>query len=492
MALDSSSSSPGTIVLCADHGLALVYFLQTDVVPTLRQAGASIVILTDDGIVERVRGMFPHPSLKVEGLRLPRLREYERKSYDAQWWLGFLRRVGGSRRINTRAMDSYVHQVLVEASPRQAPVLPLALLLRFFLQRSASCRAALVRAQQRYTPQIYADLFERYRPSLIVASTPGWRLDRYLLREAARAGLRTASIVLGWDNPSSYSLPGAPVQDILSWSEIQRQELILGSDWAQDRVHLGGIPIYDGYFRQEWVLTREEYFRLHGLDPDRKLLSYACSFVSFSPNYQNVEALVDLVNSQSLGQPCQLIVRLHPNHFWDNWLFADERERIRRLARDHPHVHVVEPVPIGGELGYYSGEDMAEKASMMAHADVFLTVYSTMVVEAAIHDRPIVSVCIDAPRGWGYTRRFYLRKYSLDLSKIGDWPTHDRFRRSGAGRVVTDRRQLAEAVADYLQDPGKDRDARQAFVEREVTFTDGSAGKRTGDILLSLAQGSQT
>jgi hypothetical protein len=408
-----------------------------------------------------------------------------------QWWLGFLRRVGGSRRINTRAMDSYVEQVMVEVSPRQVPVLPLALAARFLLRRSARARAALLRAQLKFTPGIYADLLDRHRPSLVVASTPGWRQDRYLLREAAAHGLKTASVVVGWDNPSSYSLPGAPVGNIVCWSDIQKEELVLGSDWDPQRVHIGGIPIYDGYLRKEWALSREAYFRLHRLDPQRKLLSYACSFVSFSPNYQNVEALADLVASDRLGIPCQLVVRLHPNHFWDNWLFADERERIFRLAREIPHVHVVEPVPIGGELGHYSGEDVAEKASMMAHADVFLTVYSTMVVEAAIHDRPIVSVCIDAPRGWGYTRRFYLRKYSLALSRIGDWPTHDRFRRSGAGRVVFDRRQLAEAVEAYLRDPALDRAARRAFVEREITFTDGSAGTRTANALLSLMDGRQ-
>ena len=37
----------------------------------------------------------------------------------------------------------------------------------------------------RYTPGMYTDLFERYQPDLVVASTPGWRLDRYLLREAS-------------------------------------------------------------------------------------------------------------------------------------------------------------------------------------------------------------------------------------------------------------------------------------------------------------------
>jgi hypothetical protein len=482
----SVDSSRPTVVICADHGLALAYFLQTDVVGTMIDGGASIVLLTDDGVVDHVRERFGRLPIRVEGMRLDQLRAYERRAADLQWWLGFLRRVGGSNRINTRAMDSYVEQVVIEASPRQVPVLPFALLARLVMRRSARARSILVRAQNRFTPEIYGDLFDRYRPAMVVASTPGWRLDRYLLREAAQRGVRTSSIILGWDNPSSYALPGAPVEEITCWSAIQKDELILGSDWAAERVRICGMPLYDGYLRREWLVPREAYFRQHDLDPSRKLLSYACSFVSFSPNYQNIEALADLVADDRLGEPCQLLVRLHPNHFWDNWLFADERERIRRLAAERPHVRVVDPVPTGGTLGYYSGEDMGEKASMMAHADVFLTVYSTMVVEAAIHDRPIVSVCIDAPRGWGYTRRFYLRKYSLPLSKIGDWPTHDRFRRSGAGRVVTDPRQLAEAVSEYLRSPEHDRAARGAFVEREITYTDGASGRRTGDALLSL------
>ncbi|NMB88781.1 MAG: hypothetical protein GYA17_10505, partial [Chloroflexi bacterium] len=169
----------------------------------------------------------------------------------------------------------------------------------------------------------------------------------------------------------------------------------------------------------------------------------------------------------------------HPNHFMDEPLFVGERERIRQLARDLPHVHVVEPVPLGGELGYYSGEDMPEKTSMMAYSDVFLTVYSTMVVEAAIHDRPIVSVCFDAPGGWNQPGRF-----SLALSEIGNWPTHQRFRQAGAGMVALTEPQLKEAVNRYLLDPDADREERQAFIRRECTYTDASAGRRTGQFLL--------
>ncbi len=138
-----------------------------------------------------------------------------------------------------------------------------------------------------------------------------------------------------------------------------------------------------------------------------------------------------MVAEDQFEQPAQLLIRLHPNHFMNEPLFVGERERIQELTRKYPHVHVVEPVPLGGELGYYSGEDMPEKTSMMAYSDVFLTVYSTMVVEAAIHDRPIVSVCFDAPGGWNVSGRF-----DLPLSKIGEWPTHQRFREAGAGKVA--------------------------------------------------------
>lgn len=470
------------IFISADHGLAIVYFLQTDVCRTLLEGGVEVVLLTDDGLVGEIEQRFGRPGLIVEGLRLHEAREYARREApEIQWWLHFLRRVGASNRINTEAMDSYIEQVAVEEPNRRRIFMPLAWLLIALLRRSRPARRALVALQRRFTPHIYRDLFERYRPSLVVASTAGWRLDRYLLREAAWRGVPTASVVVGWDNPSSYSLPGAPVDFITCWSEIQKQELVLGSDWPPERVNISGIPIYDGYFRSEWKMPREEYFRLHNLDPDRKLLAYACSFVSFSPNWQNVEALARLVNSGSLATPAQLLVRLHPNHFMDVHLFANERERIRRLAQEMPNVRVVEPVPLGGELGYYSGEDMPEKTSMMAHADVFVTVYSTMVVEAAIHDRPIVSLCLDAPGGWKTER-----KYSLPLSRIGDWPTHQRFRQSGAGRVALDETALREAVNSYLEDPTRDSAARRAFVEREVTFTDGGAGRRTGEWVRGL------
>lgn len=127
---------------------------------------------------------------------------------------------------------------------------------------------------------------------------------------------------------------------------------------------------------------------------------------------------------------------------------------------------------------------MDEKTSMMAHADVFTTVYSTMCVECAIHDRPIISVVLDEPGGWNDPNKF-----SLPLSEIDKWPTHARFLASGAGRVATDSENLRQHLNTYLNNDKIDSLERMRFVKDEITFTDGNAGICTGDYLSSLAQG---
>jgi CDP-glycerol glycerophosphotransferase (TagB/SpsB family) len=480
---------PKKIFICADHGMAIIYFLQSNVVPTLLDAGVEIIVLTDDETKSQISSRFARPGLTIEGLRLKEANKYASTFRPRlQWLLAYLRRVGGSWRINTQAMDSHIWEVWAENSWKfrlgiWIPATLAILLLRTF----ALARNFLVRIQNRFipSPNLYADLFASYKPDLVIASTAGWRLDRYLLREATLHNVPTMAAIVGWDNPSSYAIRGASMDYATCWSQLQKDELVYGSDWDPERVHIGGIPSYDGYFRKEWLLSRDDYFKLHNLDQNRKLISYACSFVHFAPNYPNVEALAKLVSSDELAEPSQLLVRLHPSHFQEKpRIFAEERERIFEFEKKYPHVHVVKPVPLGGSLGYYSGEDMDEKSSMMAHSDVLVTVYSTMVVETAVHDTPIVAAVIDVPGGWNVPKKF-----SLSLKEIGDWPTHKRFRDAKAGRVASNEKELCEVINSYLKNPSLDSSERRKFIEDEITFTDGASGKRTAEFILKILNG---
>ena len=479
----SIMSQPKRIFISADHGLAVVYFLQSDLVATLLDAGIEIILFTDEALQESLKARFARPGLTIEGLRLDQARHYERTvSPSLQWWLHFLRRAGASSRINLEAVDGFISQVEDEAHARRKQLFPLMQAVVAIMRRSRLARRIVMRAQARFNPALYADLFEKYQPALVVAATPGWRYDRFLLREAAERGVQTAAMIVGWDNSSSYSLPGANVDWASCWAELQKEELTLGADWPPERVNIGGVPAYDGYFRGEWLIDRDEYLAMHNLDPARKLISYASSFVTFSPNLPNVAMLARLVAEDQLSQPAQLLIRLHPTHFSEHPHYAGEREKIRELARTLPHVHVVEPVPLGeGGMSYYSGEDMPEKSSMMAYSDVMVTVYSTMVVEASIHGTPVISLCVDDPAGWP-------GKFTLPLTEISGWPTHQRYRDSGAGRETLNAEELREAINRYLDDPQADLQARTDFIARECTHTDGHAGRHTAEFLLKLLE----
>jgi len=472
------------VFISADHGLSVIYFLQSELVPTLLQAGVEVVVFTDDEARPAIAQRFQRPGLLFEGLRLAECERYfQTVDPFIQRSLQLLRWVGGSQRINVTAMDGNYRLLAGGFTGRGRYALPFLRMLIWLMRRSRLLRKLVVGTQQRYNPKIYQDLFEKYRPDLVVARTPGWRVDRYILREAAARRVKTAAAIVGWDNPSSYALCGAPTDYITCWSELQKEELVLGSDWDPQRVNISGIPSYDGYFLRSWLIPRAEYFQQHDLDPQRKLLAYACSFETFHPNFPNIAAIAELVDQERLDQPCQLLIRLHPNHFLPGTRFEGEANRVREYIKDMPHVHLVEPVSLGGGLGHYSGEDMPEKASMMAYADVFLTVYSTMVVETAIHDRPIISVTIDTPGGWNMPD-----VYSLPLTAIGDWPTHQRFRQSGAGRVAVNQEEVRQHINFYLNDPTADSDNRHRFIQDECTYTDGSAGRRTGEYLLHLIE----
>lgn len=479
------------IFISADHGMAIIYFLQSEVVPTLLEAGVEIVVLTDDETKDKIAERFARPGLSFEGLRLKQANKFAATFKPRlQWLLAYLRRVGGSWRINTEAMDSHIWEVWAENGWkfRLAIWMPAALAI-LVLRTFAFARKFLVRIQNRFipSPSLYADLFASHKPDLVIASTAGWRMDRYLLREATLHNVPSMAAIVGWDNPSSYAIRGAPIDYATCWSQLQKDELVHGSDWDPGRVHIGGIPSYDGYFRKQWQLSREEYFKLHNLDLKRKLISYACSFVHFAPNFPNVEALAKIVSSDALVEPSQLLIRLHPSHFQDKpKIFAEERERIFALEKQYPNVHVVKPVALGGSLGYYGGEDMDEKSSMMAHSDVLVTVYSTMVVETAVHDTPIVAAVIDVPGGWNKKGKF-----SLSLKEIGNWPTHKRFREAKAGRVAENETELCQILNAYLRDPSLDAAQRLKFIQDEITFTDGTSGRRTATFILKVLEHSK-
>ncbi len=113
------------IFIIADHGLALIYFLQSDVIPTLLKADVEVVLFTDDDSLPAIKSRYGQPGLTFEGIRLKECEQYfQIVDPFIQRCLQMLRWVGGSKRINVTAMDGNYHLLAAAFTGRGRFALP--------------------------------------------------------------------------------------------------------------------------------------------------------------------------------------------------------------------------------------------------------------------------------------------------------------------------------------------------------------------------------
>ena len=144
------------------------------------------------------------------------------------------------------------------------------------------------------------------------------------------------------------------------------------------------------------------------------------------------------------------------------------------VLRDHPELIYARPAWVHTEPGDWSRviplpEDVQFLANLTHHADLNVNTASTMTLDFAIHDTPVVNVAFDVadppPFGvplWDFFYRFEHYRPVVEL---------------GAARFARSPEELAQHVNAYLEDPTLDREARRRLVELEVGVPVGQSSR---------------
>ncbi len=96
--------------------------------------------------------------------------------------------------------------------------------------------------------------------------------------ESAKAlGYPTALCVWSWDHLSSKAIVRSVPDRIFVWNDTQRDEAVRLHGVAPDRVVVTGAQCFDQWFDRRPSTTRADFCRKVGLRDDRPFLLYACS-----------------------------------------------------------------------------------------------------------------------------------------------------------------------------------------------------------------------
>lgn len=319
----------------------------------------------------------------------------------------------------------------------------------------------------------YREWFFRLRPSLVFSPAPLMPDEWVPLQVARLMGIPTALAVLSWDNLSTKARLPLPCEAYLVWSPAMRDELQSAyPEISPDRIHVVGPPQFDYYFDPKYHMDREAFLTALGGDARRSLVVYAGVTPSLMPEeHEIVTQLARDIREGKIGHRPQLLIRLHPK---------DDAGRYGELIKAHPEVMIVAPGQHSrGEITRWqpNEEDIKSLVNTVSHSDVLIDVASTMTIDAALMDRPVVNVRYhfrppETRPPWGV--------FIYDTTHYAPLIT------TGGFRMAHSPSELVEHVNRYLDDPSLDRDGRRRLAGLVCGTLDGRAGERSAETLLRL------
>lgn len=323
----------------------------------------------------------------------------------------------------------------------------------------------------------YRKLFREWQPDVIVCSHHRPTNVIAPVLAAHELGVPTATLIFSWDNLTSKGRIVAPFDHYLVWSQRMRDELLRfypEIDGAQ--VHVVGTPQFDPYARA--TETREAFFQRFGGDPARPLLCYSGGDVGTCPeDAEHARIVLEIVSSGKLdgprGRP-QVLVRPAP---------VDTSGRYLSLQDDFPDVFLCQPewADAGADWSVKlpTAADIDFLRHLVVHTDVGINLASTMTLDFALHDTPVVNVAFDVADPPPFGRPLWEHYYRYDHYR----PVVE----IGAARFARSRAALETELRRYLDDPSLDAERRRQLVDLQVGIAPGQCSPRLVSKLSDIA-----
>lgn len=312
------------------------------------------------------------------------------------------------------------------------------------------------------------------RPDVLL-TTGTFRFEEPAINAAAKnLGIPTLAFITSWDNPSTKNRMVFKYDGYLVWSEEMKQELYHFFPHTREvPVYVVGAPQFDVFLQPRFHISREAFCAQQGLRTDLPIILYALGSPNFLKEHHGAIHLAERVARGELGD-VQMLVRPHPLH--------DNGKESQLLNNYGDRVIVQRTGETGTAVSARSQDErqITEWVNTFRHADVVVNLSSTVAIDAAFFDKPVVNLDYDPQPG------------QPDQALIKDinhlWTHFKPIAESGGVWLVNNPEEKIEAVKTYLQNPALHRERRRWMVEHVCGFSDGRCGHRMAEALLDFAQ----
>ena len=316
----------------------------------------------------------------------------------------------------------------------------------------------------------------RKNPPAVLLTTGPFQFEQpAIIANARKLGIRTLALIPSWDNISTKSRMVLKCDGYLAWSEQTKSELHEYYPFTRNRpVYVVGAPQFDVFFQENFRQSREAFCALQGLRAELPIILYAIG----SPNFLRGERygalrLAERIARGDLGD-VQMIVRPHPIH--------DNEEMVELFRPFGPRIVVQRTAKAGTSLTARSQneEQITDWVNTFRHADVVINLSSTVTVDAAMCDKPVVNLDYDPEPGQPN------QSLVKDINHL--WTHFKPVAESNGVWLVNNDDELTQAVMTYLRNPEKHRQGRRWIVNFVCGYADGRCGERMAEAVIDFAK----
>ena len=296
--------------------------------------------------------------------------------------------------------------------------------------------------------------------------------------EAKNLGIPAFAFITNYDNIVNMGYRSFNPTCLGVWSRQMADEAIRLHGFKSNQIEITGPVQYDR-FMQPLSRTREEFLLSIGLDPNKKTVLFAGG-VNINHYFDMYQTLVER-KEKIWHEPFNLVVRPYPHVK----LLGSPAWIVLEKCLRETGAYISNPGSIdasGGraaefQLDFTFGDEADELNYLLRCSDVMVNYFSTIGLEAAICDLPVIHV--------GYDAFAHGQRYGVTSAFLQRQTHNQRPLRLAAARVARNEKELIHAIEAYLKDPALEREMRKTYAESECGFLDGQSGMRVVQMIKS-------
>lgn len=309
-------------------------------------------------------------------------------------------------------------------------------------------------------------------PDVMITTGPFQYEQPAIFAAAKKLGIPTMAYIPSWDNVTTKNRMLFKYDGYIVWSEQTKKELYRVYPYTRNQpVYVVGATQYDIFQQDRFFQSREEFCRGQELDPELPVIVYAIGSPNFLKEHHGAVDLARRVARGDLGK-VQMLIRPHPIH--------DNAELHRDFDEFAPRVRL-QCSPNAGKPLIERTQDKAqisEWVNTFRHADVIVNLSSTVTIDGALFDRPVVNLDFDPQPG------------QANQELINDinhkWNHYKPVAESGGVWLTKNFDETAHAVSTYLKNPSLHHAKRSWIVKYVCGYTDGKCGDRMANSIMEF------